>query len=72
MLLGVFMVVGCVFILCLGLGQQLVCFNSGNMDHIASTILTGLVLTLCCCEQVHGILARRLCKACSYLCGIEY
>lgn len=57
MLLGIFMLVGCIFILCLGFGQQLPCLNSGKMDHVASTNLTALLLILCCWEHVLGVLA---------------
>lgn len=57
MLLGVFTLAGCVFILCLGFGWQLACLNSGNTDHVASTILTALLLILCCWEHVLGVLA---------------
>lgn len=57
MLLGIFMLVGCIFILCLGFGQQLLCLNSGKMDHVASTNLTALLLILCCWEHVLGVLA---------------
>lgn len=47
---------GFIFTLCLGLGQQLAFFTSGKIDHIASAALTRLILTLCCCVHVRSVL----------------
>lgn len=65
MLFGMFMLLGCVFILSLSWpATSLFLFWEGG-SYCA--ILTGFFLTLCFCGHVLGVLAQRLCNACSHL-----